>query len=434
MKHMNKKFLLFLPLLLAPSTAFASELDKADTAWLLVATALVMLMTPAGLALFYGGLTRQKSVLNTIGMSFIAYSVATVAWVVAGYSIAFGDDSNPVWGGLSKVMLLNISMDDLVGTVPELLFVAFQGTFAAITIAIVSGAIVERIRYSTWLIFSFLWVIFCYSPIAHFVWGGGFLSHNGELDFAGGTVVHVNAGVAGLVLVLLLGKRKDYDNTAHIPYSIKFSMLGAGLLWFGWFGFNAGSALAADQIAANAILVTNVAAAMGCISWLMAEWVSKHPRSVVGTGCGLVAGLVGITPAAGFVDVTGALIIGLGSGVVGFIAVHYVKRVLKYDDTLDAFGIHGVVGVFGALATGLLANPKINEATGVFYGNFYQIVPQIVTIVVTVIYTVIVTAILFYLAKFITRGARVSEEHELVGLDKTYHRELDTTGSIKDSE
>ena len=425
-----KHFSLFTTLLLLPSFAFADEFNAADTTWLLISTALVMVMTPAGLALFYGGLTQRKNVLNTIGMSFTAYSVATLAWIIAGYSIAFGNDSHPVWGGLSKFMLNNVTIDDLVGTIPELLFVAFQGTFAAIAIAIVSGSVIERIRFSTWIIFSFLWVIFCYSPVAHFVWGGGFLSQNGELDFAGGTVVHINAGVAGLVLVLLIGKRKHADDSNYMPYSIKFSMLGAALLWFGWFGFNAGSALAADKVAANAILVTNVAAAAGCFAWLLTEWIMRKPRSLVGAGCGLVAGLVGITPAAGFVDVTGALIIGIFSGAFGFFAVRYLKRWLGYDDTLDAFGIHGVVGIFGALATGLLANPNINGAAGVFYGNAFQIVPQIYAVVVTIIYTSIMTTILYYVSKFLAGGARVSEIFEDEGLDTTYHKEYDSTSNL----
>ena len=408
------------------SVAFAGEINGADTAWMLVASALVMLMTPAGLALFYGGLTRRKSVLNTIGMAYTSYCIATIAWVAVGYSVAFGDDSNPYWGGLSKMFMNGVSIEDTVGTIPEFLFASFQGTFAAITVAIVSGAIIERVRYSTWLIFSFLWVIFCYAPIAHFVWGGGFLSNHGELDFAGGTVVHINAGVAGLILVLLIGKRRNFQPETTLPYSIKLTMLGAALLWFGWFGFNAGSALAADAIAASAFMVTNVAAATGGMAWLVTEWIRKKPRSLVGTGCGVVAGLVGITPASGFVDVGGAFIIGLLSGLVGYFAVTWIKEKLGYDDSLDAFGIHGIVGIFGALATGFLANPAINGAAGVFYGNPQQIVSQLLAVLATIIYCIIATTVIYKIVALITKGGRISTEYEQEGMDSAYHHERDS--------
>ena len=411
--------------LLAPG-AYAADINAADTGWLMISTALVMLMTPAGLAFFYGGMTSRKSVLNTIGMSYTAFCVATIAWIVLGYSIAFGDDTNPYWGGLSKTMMIGVGINDTVGTVPEILFAAFQGTFAAIAIAIVSGAIIERVRYSTWLIFSVLWVLFCYAPVAHFVWGGGFLSEHGELDFAGGTVVHINAGIAGLVLVYMIGRRKNIAKDTALPYSIKFTMLGSALLWFGWFGFNGGSALAADAIAANAIMVTNVSAAVGGATWLLTEWICHKPRTLTGTGSGVVAGLVGITPASGYVDVSGALAIGIMSGLAGYFAVNGLKKWLGYDDTLDAFGIHGIVGIVGALATGLLANPAINEAAGLLYGNPGQIVTQFLAVVATIVYTTIATAIIFKVTTIMTGGGRVSETLEAEGLDRMYHKEQDS--------
>ena len=406
--------------------ALADEFSAADTSWVMVCTALVMLMTPAGLALFYGGLTSRKSVLNTIGMSFTAYCVATIAWIVAGYSIAFGDADSPFWGGLGKVFLLGVDINDLAGTIPEVIFVAFQGTFAAITVAIVSGAIIERTRFSTWLVFSFLWVLFCYAPIAHFVWGGGFLSTSGELDFAGGTVVHINSGIAGLTLAFLIGKRRGVVDEKKLQFSIKFTMLGAALLWFGWFGFNAGSALGANTVAANAVLVTNVAAAVGGITWLLTEWACGKPRTLVGTSFGVVAGLVGITPASGFVDVSGAFAIGLASALVGYFAVMYIKEKLGYDDTLDAFGLHGVVGIVGALATGIFANPAITDgAAGLLYGNPGQVWVQLVAVLSVAIYSAIATATIFLVSRFITGGSRVSSELEERGMDIAYHHEAD---------
>ncbi len=410
---------------LLPAPALAAALNPADVAWMMMATALVMVMTPAGLALFYGGLTQRKSTLNTIGMAYTAYCVGTVAWVVAGYTIAFGDDTNPFWGGLGKVMLRGIGAEDLVGTIPEVLFVAFQGTFAGIAVAIVSGAIVERVRFSAWLVFCVFWTLLCYAPIAHFVWGGGFLSDGGELDFAGGTVVHINAGVAGLVVAFLIGRRK-FGPEKHLPYSVKLTMLGAALLWFGWFGFNAGSALAADFVAANAVLITNLAAAAGGVTWLLIEWLRRKPRSLVGTASGVISGLVGITPAAGFVDATGAMMIGVLSGAVGYFAVMQIKTMFNYDDTLDAFGIHGVVGIAGSLATGLFANPAINGAAGLFYGNPGQVVTQAIAVVATIAYCVVATAVCFYAATLITRGTRVSELVEEQGMDAAYHNEQDS--------
>ena len=295
------------------------SINSGDTAWMLISSALVMLMTPAGLTLFYGGLTQRKSVLNTIGMSYTAFCTASVVWVVIGYSIAFSD-GNQYFGYLDHFLLNGIGVNDVSGTIPTLLFVFFQGTFAAIAVALVSGSIIERVRYSTWFLFSILWVILVYSPITHWVWGEGFLYEMGELDFAGGTVIHVNAGISGLVLVYLLGNRSGFKNTSVRPASVKLMILGSALLWFGWFGFNGGSQLAADGIAANALLVTNVAAACGGLGWLFIEWFSTNSKpTLIGSASGVISGLVGITPAAGFVDVSGALVIGFGSGIVGYL-------------------------------------------------------------------------------------------------------------------
>lgn len=412
----------------------AATLNSGDTAWMLMATALVMLMTPAGLALFYGGLSRNKFVLNTVGMSYVAFCTATVAWAILGYTLAFNTQGNPYLGSLENAWLQNIPIDALTNTIPTLLFVAFQGTFAAIAIAIVSGSIAERVKFSTWLIFCFLWVVLVYAPVAHWIWGGGFLSKNGELDFAGGTVIHINAGIAGLVLSLLVGKRKDYGEVDIKPSSIKFTVLGSALLWFGWFGFNAGSANAANAIAANAFLVTNLAASMGGLTWLLVEWrVNKHP-TMLGVSSGVVSALVGITPAAGYVDTTGALLIGLTSGLVGYFGVIKLKALLRYDDALDAFGIHGLVGVWGALATGIFANPAINQATGLLYGNPKQVLTQLIAVVITLLFSAVATAVVFKMCAWLTGGARVSEVLETEGLDVAYHHERSfsvTTGSLE---
>lgn len=406
-----------------PAPAFAAgELDKGDTAWILVATALVMLMTPAGLALFYGGLTRSRSVLNTIGMSYVAFCAATIVWMAIGYSLVFGG-GGAIIGSADFAFLRGIGVTDVTGSIPTLLYIAFQGTFAAITIAIVSGSIIERIKFSTWILFSFLWTLVVYCPVAHWVWGGGFLSGHGELDFAGGTVIHINAGVAGLVLLLLLGKRRDFVAEKARPSSLKLTILGSALLWFGWFGFNAGSQLAADGIAANAFLVTNVAACVGGISWLITEWIDEKKQSIIGIASGVIAGLVGITPAAGYVDVGGAFAIGLGSGIIGYFSAVKLKNLIRYDDTLDAFGLHGMVGIFGALATGVFANPAVNGKAGLLYGNPGQVGTQLMAVLVTIAYSAIATFIVFKLCAFVTRGARVSERDEDVGMDAAIHGE-----------
>jgi len=400
-----------------------ATINSGDTAWLLIATALVMLMTPAGLALFYGGLTQNKHVLNTIGMSYMAFCTGTIVWIVVGYSLAFGE-GNAFIGDFSAVLLHGIGVNDVSGSIPTLLFVAFQGTFAAIAVAIVSGSIIERVRFSTWGIFSVLWVIAVYAPIAHWVWGGGFLSESGEMDFAGGTVIHINAGVAGLVLSYIVGKRMEHSlEEVRKPSSIKFMILGSALLWFGWFGFNGGSQLAADGIAANALLVTNVAACAGALVWLTIEWFIVKKPTLIGMASGAVSGLVGITPASGFVDVSGALAIGIISGLVGYWGVVHLKSMIKHDDTLDAFGIHGLVGIAGALLTGVFANPEVNGGAGLLYGNPMQLWVQAKAVIITIAYSAVATFIVWKIASLITRGDRIDEDLELEGMDIGYHGE-----------
>ena len=407
------------------SSAIASEgLNSGDTAWMIVSTALVMMMTPAGLALFYGGMSRYKNVLNTFAMTFVSYCLASVIWMMWGYSIAFGPDKAGIIGGLSNMFLAGIGVDTLSGSIPTYVFALFQMTFAGITVALVLGSVVDRMKFSAWIIFTILWVTFIYCPIAHWVWGGGWMGKMGALDFAGGTVVHINAGVAGLVLALVLGKRIGYGKEAMFPSSISFTAVGAALLWFGWFGFNAGSQLAADGVAGSAFLVTNTSAAMGALTWMFAEWLVDKKPTVLGLASGIVAGLVAITPAAGFVNLAAALIIGLVAGILGFYFVTKVKHKLGYDDSLDAFGVHGMCGLWGALATGLFANPAINEAgRGLFYGNPKQLWIQMISIAATAAFTAVGTLIVTYVTKILTGGLLVNEENEIAGLDSSIHGE-----------
>ena len=407
------------------SSAVASEgLNSGDTAWIIVSTALVMMMTPAGLALFYGGMSRYKNLLNTFAMTIVAYCLTSVIWMMWGYSIAFGPDKAGLTGSLAHFFLSGISVDSLSGNIPTFVFALFQMTFACITVALVLGSIVDRMKFSSWIVFTILWVTFIYCPIAHWVWGGGWMGNMGALDFAGGTVVHINAGVAGLVLSLVLGKRIGYGKEAMFPSSIALTALGAALLWFGWFGFNAGSQLAADGVAGSAFLVTNTSAAMGALAWMFAEWLVNKKPTVLGLASGIVAGLVAITPAAGFVNMPASLLIGLGAGLLGFYSVAKLKQKLGFDDSLDAFGVHGMCGIWGALATGLFANPAINEAgRGLFYGNPKQLLIQIVSILATAVFTAIGTFIVIYVTRLITSGLRVEEENEIVGLDNSIHGE-----------
>ena len=360
-----KKLLLSMPLL--GILAFADEaepvLNSGDTAWMMISTALVMLMTPIGLALFYGGMTRAKNILNTYSMVFGAFAIAFIAWIVAGFSIAFGTMEGPMnqfIGGFSHIMLEGISWKDFASVelgqlYPKFIFIVFQGTFAAITIAIASGSVIERMKFSTWMIFAGIWTIVVYAPIAHMVWGGGYLFNEGALDFAGGTVVHMNGGLAGLVLALLLGKRAGYSKVAMKPVSIILTAVGAGLLWFGWYGFNAGSAFGANAIAGVAFLTTTVAASVATLTWLAIESIIFKKPTLLGAASGAIAGLVAITPAAGFVSVGGALIIGIIGALIAFFGVAILKKKLGFDDSLDAFGIHFLAGLWGAIATGIFA-------------------------------------------------------------------------------
>ncbi|MBI5458331.1 ammonium transporter [Methanobacterium sp.] len=399
-------------------------LNSGDTAWMLISTALVMLMTVPGVALFYGGLTKKVNVLNTMFMSLIAFSITSIIWVLYGYQFAFGEDmlfgliGNPV-----NLLFSGIGVDQLstlATTVPETVFIAFQMTFAAITIALVSGAVVERMKVSSWMVFVVAWVTLVYVPIAHWVWGGGFLAQLGALDFAGGTVVHINSGVAALALVLLLGRRKD---TKLLPHQLGYSVIGAALLWFGWFGFNAGSALTAGGLAGQAFINTNTAAAAAMISWVIIDYLKTGKPTVLGAISGAIAGLVAITPAAGFVTVQAAVIIGLITSVVSYFAISFMKSKLGYDDALDVFGIHGMSGLWGALATGLFAAPFVNElGTGLFYGNPGQLVTQIIAIVVVAGYSFVATLIIGKVID-IVMGLRAEEKEEIEGLDITQHEE-----------
>jgi len=406
--------------------AFAGEgtIDTGDTAWMTMATALVMVMTPAGLALFYGGMSRYKNLLNTIAMTLIAYCLASVVWVAWGYSLAFGESPSLFIGNLNHLFLSGIDIHSVSGTIPTIIFVLFQMTFACISVALILGSVVDRMKFSSWIVFTILWVTFVYTPVCNWAWGGGWMHKIGALDFAGGNVVHINAGVSGLVLALFLGKRHGYGKEPMIPSSVTFTALGAGLLWFGWFGFNAGSALAANGIAASAFLVTNTAAAIGGLAWLMVEWKHSKKPTLLGLASGSIAGLVGITPAAGFVSLPGALVIGAVAGIIGFFGVAVLKHRLGYDDSLDAFGIHGLCGIWGAMATGLFANPAITEgAAGLFYGNPRQAWIQFLSIIGTIAFSATATLIIIFITQTLTHGVRVEKEDELDGLDNALHGE-----------
>jgi Amt family ammonium transporter len=390
---------------------------------MIVATALVMLMTLPGLALFYGGMSKGKNVLNTLAMSFVTYAIVSVLWVLYGYTFAFGTDMSGIIGSAEKIFLSGVgvnSISDAAKTIPEFIFVVYQLTFAAITVALASGSYVERMKFSAWVLFSILWLTFTYVPIAHWVWGNGFLAQLGALDFAGGTVVHINAGIAGLVGAIMLGKRKD---PTYKPNNLPFVVIGAGLLWFGWFGFNAGSALAANGLAGAAFINTNTATAVATVAWMVTEWMHAKKPTVLGLASGAVAGLVAITPAAGFVNITGSIVIGLAAGVIPYLAVAFLKPKLGYDDALDAFGVHGIGGTLGALLTGIFADPAINDAgKGLLYGNPGQFVTQLIAVGTTIAYTAVTTFIIFMVIKAIV-GIRVDIEEEVTGLDETQHGE-----------
>ncbi|MGC2064486.1 MAG: ammonium transporter [Thermodesulfovibrionales bacterium] len=399
------------------------KIDTGDTAWMIVATALVMLMSIPGLALFYGGLAKRKDTLNTMAMTFVAFCIASILWVMYGYTFSFGTDIGGFIGGAEKLMLKGIgpnSISDLAKTIPEYIFIVYQLTFAAITVALASGAYIERMKFSAWIIFSILWMTLVYVPVAHWVWGNGFLAKLGALDFAGGTVVHVNAGIAALVGALVLGKRRE---KSLLPGNLTLVVTGAGLLWFGWFGFNAGSALGANGLAGAAFINTNTATAVAAISWMVVEWMHSKKPTVLGLASGAVGGLVAITPAAGFVNISGAIVIGLAAGIIPFFAVAWLKPKLGYDDTLDAFGIHGIGGTLGAILTGVFADPSINEAgKGLLYGNPGQLLTQLIAVGVTMVYSAVMTLIIFMIIK-VTVGLRVDPEDEMLGLDESQHNE-----------
>ncbi|NOY16694.1 MAG: ammonium transporter [Gammaproteobacteria bacterium] len=419
-----------------PTLAFGQEaaaaaaeavptLDSGDTAWMLTSTALVLFMTIPGLALFYAGMVRSKNVLSVMVQCFAITALITILWVVYGYSLAFGDGgSMQQWiGGLGKSFMNGVGVDSLSGTIPETVFSMFQLTFAIITPALVVGAFAERMKFSAMLWFMGLWVTFVYAPIAHWVWGGGWLGDMGVLDFAGGTVVHINAGVAALVAALMLGKRKGYPKTTMAPNNMVLTVVGASMLWVGWFGFNAGSELAADGTAGMAMAVTQIATAAAALSWMFFEWMSHGKPSALGLASGAVAGLVAITPASGFVGPIGALAIGVAAGVGCYIAAVKVKRVLGYDDSLDCFGVHAIGGIIGAMLTGVFVSKGLGGvgfAEGVTMGA--QIGKQFVGVMVTIIYTGIVSFIILKVVDVVI-GLRVTEEQETEGLDIALHDE-----------
>ena len=403
--------------LLATNALAAEGPNTGDTAWMLVSSALVLVMLP-GLALFYGGMVRSKNVLSTSMHTFTAMAIIGVQWVVFGYSLAFGG-SGAIIGGFDNLFLNGITLDSLSGTIPTYVFVMFQGMFAIITPALISGAVAERMKFSTYCVFILLWSTLVYDPLCHWVWGdGGWLLELGALDFAGGTVVHLSSGISALVIALMLGKRIGYPMERMTPHNLPLTLLGAGLLWFGWFGFNAGSALSSGGSAALAFTTTQTAAAAGALSWILIEWIHTGKPSALGAASGIVAGLVVITPAAGFVTPGWALLMGLTAGGICYGGV-MMKHRLGYDDSLDAFGIHGVGGAWGAIATGLFASVG---ATGLIGGNFQQLWVQLIGVVAAGAYAVVVTlALIFVLDKLM--GLRVEKDDERMGLDQSAHSE-----------
>lgn len=410
------------------------EINYADTAWVLISSALVMLMTP-GLALFYGGMARRNNLLSTIMMSFVALGVIGILWVLYGYSLAFGSDVGGFIGGFDYIGLMGVGQEPspiYASTVPHLAFMVFQGMFAIITVALITDAVVERIKFSALILFSVLWLTFVYAPVAHWVWGdGGWLANLGALDFAGGNVVHINAGVSALALVMLLGRRRGFPKNVMEPNNIPMVMLGAGLLWFGWFGFNAGSSLAADGLAASAFVATNISAAAAATTWMLISWVHRRP-SLLGIVTGAVAGLVAITPAAGFVTPLAAIPIGIVVAFVSYYSIVLLKTKLGFDDSLDVFAVHGMGGIWGAIATGIFATLAVNPngASGLIEGNASQLLTQMVSVLAVAAFAFVVTWIL---GKFVDKviGLRVSQTEEMVGLDLSQHGERAYGGFLR---
>ena len=400
-------------------------MNGADTAFILVSAALVMFMTP-GLALFYGGMTRSKNVLGTIMQSFICLGIITLVWILWGYSLSFGKDIGGFIGGLNFIGLKGVGMEpspDYASTIPHLAFMIFQGMFAIITPALITGAFAERMKFSAFLIFTILWSTLVYSPLCHWVWGGGWMGAMGALDFAGGAVVHMSSGSAALAAALVIGPRRGFGKRSFVPHNLPMTLTGAAILWFGWFGFNAGSALAINGLAANAFVTTHIAAAAAAVSWIFIEWMHHGKPTTLGLASGAVAGLVAITPAAGFVGPFSALVIGFAGGIICFYGIH-LKSKFGYDDSLDVVGIHGLGGVWGALATGLFASKMINPdgANGLFFGNPSQLWIQFVSVVATCVFSFVASFVLLKIVDSII-GLRVNDEDEEQGLDVSEHSE-----------
>ena len=435
--HMTKRIsmlaLVAVALAYASGTAWAQDaaaaptIDKADTAWLIVATAFVMLMTAPGLALFYGGLVRRNNVLGVLMQCLVCLAAVSVQWILIGYTLAFGASQNGLIGGLDFLGLSGVTAEpnpDYSASIPQLTFMAFQGTFAVITPALIVGAFAERMKFSAFLIFTLLWATLIYDPLAHWVWGvGGWIRGLGALDFAGGTVVHISSGASALAAALLIGKRIGYGHEPMPPHNLPFTVVGAALLWFGWFGFNAGSALAADGIAANAFVTTNAGAAAATLGWMTIEWLKRGKPTVLGAATGAVAGLVAITPGAGFITPLAAIVIGFVAGVVCFYGIK-LKEMLGADDALDVVGVHGVGGTWGALATGLFATTAVNPAgaNGLFYGNPGQLLTQAIGVVATLVFCFVGAFILLKVTDVLV-GLRADEEDEISGLDLSQHSE-----------
>lgn len=417
---------LFVPVAFGEGTEAASTIDTGDTAWVLASAALVMLMTP-GLALFYGGMVRTKNVLTTIMQSFFVVALISVQWVLLGYTLTFGSDMGGLIGGLEFFGLNGVGQEPgaFSDTIPALAFVAFQCMFAVITPALITGAFAERMKFPAFVVFIVAWATFVYNPFAHWVWGGGWLFELGALDFAGGTVIHILSGVSALVACIVLGKRRGYGTSPILPHHLPMTVLGAALLWFGWFGFNAGSALGANGLAASAFVVTQVAAAAATLAWVFAEWIHNGKPTILGAVSGCIAGLVAITPAAGFVSTIPSLIIGLAGGVICYFAVAVVKQKLGYDDSLDVFGIHGIGGTWGAIATGLFASTGVNSAgtDGLFYGGgAAPVVTQLIAVVAAWVFAAIMTFVLLKIIGSFMK-LRVNEDEETTGLDVSEHGE-----------
>jgi len=429
MKHKKIMFILTMLFVSIPFTAYCQEgprVDAGDTAFVLLSAALVMLMTP-GLAMFYGGMVRKKNVLGTLMHSYVAIALVSVQWILIGYTLAFGPDIMGVIGNLDWAGLRGVGFTpnaDYAPTVPHMAFMIYQAMFAVITPALISGAVAERMKFSAYLVFILLWTTLVYDPVAHWVWGtGGWMKGLGTLDFAGGVVVHVTSGISALAAALYMGRRKNYLREQMPPHNLPMTVLGAGLLWFGWFGFNAGSALSSGALSTVAFVTTHAAAVAATLTWVVIEWLHRGKPTMFGAATGSIAGLATITPAAGFVSPLSALVIGLAAGAICYTALTMKVR-LGYDDSLDAFGVHGIGGMLGTLGAGLLAEKLINPAgsDGLFFGNAHQFYVQLVSILAAASYSFILTIVLLTLIKA-TIGLRVTEEEELIGLDLTQHEE-----------